>query len=238
MFLLLKSGIIEKVPFLFGIFGNEKMIVLSILYLILRLILFLLGLVFGIIILILILFLISIRKIPKESKFKKKQVDDDGSKKSNHNDNQDEKIFNFEESSQLTWMNRLIWRSYPLLLDRHYIKVTIMQAFDQIPKDIPNIKKLKLSQFKTGMTPLILDNASIHIIPQSHLDDILNSDKIHKSNSSNLINFQEQQLQQQPYSIIKKQRSFLGNTTPLEMQITHSKSSTNITNNPKQANLN
>lgn len=214
------------------------MIVLSILYLIFYIIFFLLGLIFGIIILIVILFLLSFRKVPKESKFKKKN---ENINNTNHDDNQGEKIFNFGESTQLNWMNRLLWRAYPLLLDRHYIKVTIMETLDQIPKDIPQIKKLKLAQFKTGMTPLILDNASIHAIPISQLQinptdsSNNNNDIIKKSSSSTFI--PEHQFQQQPYSMIRKSpRKF---STPLDnLKINHSKSSSNIDINPQQNNNN
>lgn len=188
------------------------MIILSFLYLVLSIFLFLLGLIFGIVLLFLILFLLALKKKKDFPQFKNKK-DDAPDSHIDIDKEIEEKKFNFGDSTQLRWMNRLLWRAYPLLLDRHYIKVTIMEVFEQIPKDIPQIKKLRLATFKTGMTPLILDDASIHTIPKSELifntDENSKQNEIKRSKSNAYIDsFQEQNFQQQPYSLFKKaQRS-------------------------------
>ncbi|OHS94788.1 hypothetical protein TRFO_39048 [Tritrichomonas foetus] len=118
------------------------------------LLIFFVGFILGIIVLFAILFILSLQEIRKSPRPKPK------SKKEN-------RPINFGDATQLQWMNRLLWRTYPILLNRHKIKTQIKSIFAQIPKDIPQIRKLNLSQFCTGLTPPFLDNASLHLEDES-----------------------------------------------------------------------
>lgn len=129
-----------------------------------------LGFLFGIIVLFSSLIIGASQPIRKSNR---PNIFENKNKRSDKEDN-DEQIFQFEDSVQLEWMNKLLWRSYPLLLDRRLIKEKIMEALVQIPKDIPAIGNLTLTQFEIALTPPVLDSASIHQIPKEEIDKLQN----------------------------------------------------------------
>ena len=108
------------------------------------------GFIFGIVFLLLLLLCFSLQKPCKQPRKKPKHAKED-------------KVINFGDATQLQWLNRLLWRAYPLLLDRHAIKVAIKDVFAQITRDIQQFAKLTLTEFTSGLTPPILDDASLHL---------------------------------------------------------------------------